>query len=132
MHIRAEIVVLLLATLLLWTATAFAIRALHAERINMWSSQIQDTDFTITRIKTEIKGRNRIEITLTIKNNDELNRHIGEIAIRLLDSNGEVIENGTANFIVEAKGELTQKFKFHKHDLVSQYSQLLVVIKELE
>ena len=130
MHIRAEIVVLLLATLLLWTATAFAIRALQAERINMWSGQIQDTDFTITRIKTEIKGRNRIEITLTIKNNDELNWHIGEIAIRLLDSDGEVIVDGTANLQIEANGTITQKFKFHKQNLASQYSQLMVVITQ--
>ena len=129
-HIRVGIVVLLLATSLVWTAAAFTIRALQVERINVWSGQIQDTDFTITGIETKIKGKHRIEIIVSIKNNDELNRHIGEIAIRLLDSDGEVIVDGTANLQIEANGTITQKFKFHKHDLVSQYSQLIVVITQ--
>ena len=130
MHIRVGILVFLLATSLVWTVAVFTIRALQVERVNVWSGQIQDTDFTITGIETKIKGKHRIEITLTIKNNDELNRHIGEIVIRLLDSNGEVIVDGTANLQIEAKGTITQKFKFNKQNLVSQYSQLIVVITQ--
>ncbi|RLI41756.1 hypothetical protein DRO69_11190 [Candidatus Bathyarchaeota archaeon] len=124
------IVALLLAASIVSTAAALTIRVLQIERINVWSGQIQDTDFTITRIETKIKGKHQIEITLTIKNNDESNQHTGEIVVQLLDRNGEVIVDGTANLQVEAKGTIKQKFKFHKENLVSQYAQLMVVITQ--
>ena len=124
------IVALLLVASVVSTAAALTIRVLQIERINVWSGQIQDTDFTITGIETKIKGKHQIEITLTIKNNDESNQHTGEIVVQLLDRNGEVIVDGTANLQVEAKGTITQKFKFHKENLVSQYAQLMVVITQ--
>ena len=124
------IVALLLAASIVSTAAALTIRVLQIERINVWSGQIQDTDFTITGIETKIKGKHQIEITLTIKNNDESNQHTGEIVVQLLDRNGEVIVDGTANLQVEAKGTMTQKFKFHKENLVNQYAQLMVVITQ--
>ena len=82
------IVALLLAASVVSTAAALTIRALQIERINVWSGQIQDTDFTITGIETKIKGKHQIEITLTIKNNDESNQHTGKIVVQLLDRNG--------------------------------------------
>jgi len=124
------IVALLLVASVVSTAAALTIRVLQIERINVWSGQIQDTDFTITGIETKIKGKHQIEITLTIKNNDESNQHTGEIVVQLLDRNGEVIVDGTANLQVEAKGTMTQKFKFHKENLVNQYAQLMVVITQ--
>jgi len=124
------IVALLLVASVVSTAAALTIRVLQIERINVWSGQIQDTDFTITGIETKIKGKHQIEITLTIKNNDESNQHTGEIVVQLLDRNGEVIVDGTANLQVEAKGTITQKFKFHKENLVNQYAQLMVVITQ--
>ena len=124
------IVALLLAASVVSTAAALTIRALQIERINIWSGQIQDTDFTITGIETKIKGKHQIEITLTIKNNDESNQHTAEVVVQLLDSNGEIIVDGTATLQIEAKGTITQKFKFHKQNLVSQYSQLMVVITQ--
>ena len=124
------IVALLLVASVVSTAAALTIRVLQIERINVWSGQIQDTDFTITGIETKIKGKHQIEITLTIKNNDESNQHTGEIVVQLLDRNGEVIVDGTANLQVEAKGTIKQKFKFHKENLVSQYAQLMVVITQ--
>jgi len=124
------IVALLLAASVVSTAAALTIRALQIERINIWSGQIQDTDFAITGIETKIKGKHQIEITLTIKNNDESNQHTAEVVVQLLDSNGEIIVDGTATLQIEAKGTITQKFKFHKQNLVSQYSQLMVVITQ--
>jgi len=124
------IVALLLAASVVSTAAALTIRALQIERINIWSGQIQDTDFAITGIETKIKGKHQIEITLTIKNNDESNQHTAEVVVQLLDSNGEIIVDGTATLQIEAKGTITQKFKFHKQNLASQYSQLMVVITQ--
>ena len=132
-HIKSVpigIVALLLAASVVSTAAALTIRALQIERINIWSGQIQDTDFAITGIETKIKGKHQIEITLTIKNNDESNQHTAEVVVQLLDSNGEIIVDGTATLQIEAKGTITQKFKFHKQNLVSQYSQLMVVITQ--
>jgi len=126
------IVALLLAASVVSTAAALTIRTLQIERINIWSGQIQDTDFTITGIETKMKGKHRIEISLTIKNNDESNKHTAKITVQLLDSNGEVVVDGTANLKIEAKGTVTQEFKFHKENLVSQYSQLMVVITQEE
>ena len=126
------IVALLLAASVVSTAAALTIRTLQIERINIWSGQIQDTDFTITGIETKMKGKHRIEISLTIKNNDESNKHTAKIAVQLLDSDGEVVVDGTANLTIEAKGTVTQEFKFHKENLVSQYSQLMAVITQEE
>jgi len=130
--IPVGLVALLLVASVVSTAAALTIRALQVERINVWSGQIQDTDFIITGIETKIKGKHQIEITLTIKNSDQSNQHKGEIVVQLLDSNGEIIVDGTANLQVEAKGEITQKFKFHKENLVRQYAQLMVVITQEE
>ncbi|MHA1268088.1 MAG: SLAP domain-containing protein [Candidatus Helarchaeota archaeon] len=126
------IVALLLAASVVSTAAALTIRTLQIERINIWSGQIQDTDFTITGIETKMKGKHQIEISLTIKNNDESNKHTAKIAVQLLDSDGEVVVDGTANLKIEAKGTVTQEFKFQKENLVSQYSQLMVVITQEE
>ena len=134
-HIKSVpigIVALLLAASVVSTAAALTIRALQIERINIWSGQIQHTDFAITGIETKIKGKHQIEITLTIKNNDESNQHTAEVVVQLLDSNGEIIVDGTASLQIEANGTIMQKFKFHKQNLVSQYSQLMVVITQEE
>ena len=113
------------------TAAALTIYSTQVERINIWGGQIQDTDFSITELSTKIKGKHRIDISITIKNEDATNVHSANVTIQLLDSNGDIlVEQTVSTGDVAAGGTWSYTFNFHQTNLVSQYDSPFVIIRQ--
>ena len=112
------------------TAAALTIYMLNIEEIDLWGGRYQHTKFTVTYFETKIKGKNKIEIALTLKNTGS-KTHSAVVTVQLLDSNGDVIlESETTTGDVSGGDSWTHKFTFYQKDLVSQYDQPFLVIKQ--
>ena len=124
------LVILLLLVSTGSTAAALLINTFN-EKISIYSGQVQDSDFQITALETKIKGRNRVDVSLTLKNGDSANAHSADVTVQLLDSNGDVLLEQTENTgNVEASGTWTHTFTFTQQGLVSQYDSTFIVIKQ--
>jgi hypothetical protein len=75
-------------------ATALTILSLPIQKVRLWSGQVIGTDFTITEFKVKYKGSNKIVVTVTLKN-EGTSPHSAEVTVQLLDSQGNVILEGT-------------------------------------
>lgn len=121
---------LLLFVAILGTALALTITPFQIEKINLFGTQIQDTDFSLQEYNTKVKGKNRVDITLTIKNEDTA-PHFANVTVQLLDTAGDVILEQTA-----ATGEVlggdswTHTFVFQQTGLVEAYDSSLVIIDQ--
>jgi hypothetical protein len=103
---------------------------MQIEKINIWGGQIQDTNFDVTGIDTKVKGPNKIEITLTLKNLDTT-AHSATVTLQLLDSNGNVIvENTQQTGSVAGGAEWTYTFSFTQSNLVSAYDRPFLQVKQ--
>lgn len=125
------LVVALLFSSIVITASALTIKTLLVEKINVWGGMIQDTQFNVVSLETKIKGPNKIEIILTIKNDDS-SPHSAIVTVQLLDNGNNIIQEetkGTGNVI--GGGNWSETYSFLKTDLVSEYSRPFVVIKQL-
>ena len=112
------------------TAAALTIYMLTIEEIDLWGGQYQHTKFTVTSFETKIKGKNKVEITLTLKNTGS-QTHSATVTMQLLESNGDVILESEANTGDISGGDSwTYKFTFYQKDLVSQYDQPFLVIEQ--
>ena len=113
------------------TASALTIKAMMIEKINVWGSTIQDTQFSIVVIDTKIKGPNKIEITLTLKNDDS-STHTATVTVQLLDNNDEIIlEETKGTGEVGGGGNWSAVYSFTKVGLVAEYTTPFIVIKQL-
>lgn len=117
------------------TIFAFTITALSIQKINLFGGQYQDTSFSITATDTRFKGKNKIVITVDVKNTD-VEIHSCTVTIQLLDNSGNIIniigDIESSQDIVDLAGDATQQltFTFTANGLVAQFNQSLIIIKQ--
>jgi len=146
MQAKEKMYALALVTLFiigLSTAWAFTIDTSKAttKELGAWEGPTfrqESRNLDLTDVETKIKGKNKIEVTVTIQNTDE-NSHDGTVTVQLLDDNGDIIEltgvqvtvkvgessqSSTVNVLEGswsgsvASGTTTLKFTFYKSNLV--------------
>lgn len=124
-----------LATLLIVLAvagTAFALtqNALPTEMLELWNTQYQSTDFSITTFDTNLQGNNKLTIGLTLTNND-VSAHYANVTVILLNATGDEILNQTqATGSVAGGGTWSYSFVFNQANIVNDYENSMVVVDQ--
>jgi len=126
--------------LLLLIATSVGItfaleyEALTIQKINLFGGQYQSTQFTIAGWETKIKGKNKVEITVSVRNTGATANMT--LDIQLLNSSGDIINiAGTDmeySITASIPADTTKIYKntFTGSGLVALYSTPQIVIKQ--
>ena len=122
---------LVISVLVLGTVTALTITSLTAERINLFGGSVQDTDFTVTNLETQFKGKNIILIDIILTNTDVTNGHSGNLTVQLLDVSGDLlIEHSVLTGVVAPSGTYLYNNDFVLSGLVAGYDSTQIIIKQ--
>jgi len=133
MHLKkSSISIILMAALTLISfATALTVISLDPEKLNVWLGTYADTDFTILSSKTILSGRNKVKITIELKNTDTV-AHSANVTVQLLDSNGDIIlESSQLTGTVDGDNTVTLRFTFTQTDLVYTFESYLIEVKQV-
>lgn len=123
---------LLLLLLVFSVATGVALTVLiKVERIGLWQGVVESPHFVVTELSTTIKGLNRVDVKVALKNTDT-NIHRANVTVQLLDSNEDAIaEQWVLTGDVAGGAEWSYVFTFKEKNIVKLYETALVIVKEL-
>ncbi len=112
------------------TAVALTQNALPAELLELWNTQYQSTDFSLTTFDTRPQSANRIVIDITLTNND-VSTHYANVTVYVLNATGDEILNQTAaTGAVAGGGTWVNSFSFNQAGIVNDYEDSLVVVDQ--
>ncbi|MCC6055257.1 MAG: FxLYD domain-containing protein [Desulfurococcaceae archaeon] len=101
------------------------------ERVGLWQKTVASPHFTVTEISTTIRGLNRVDVKITLKNIDT-DTYNANVTVQLLDSNGDVIaEAFQLTGDIAGGAEWSYTFIFKTKNIVKSYESVLVIVKEL-
>jgi hypothetical protein len=101
------------------------------EKIEVWNSQSQDTDFNIASYDADIKREDRIDVTTEIKNQDTSSAHEGNVTVRLLDSNGDIlIEKTKPTESVSSDSTVKLDYQFTQSNLADNYDRTFIEVDQ--
>ena len=128
----APLWLLLLILLVFSTTIGVALTVLvRIERIGLWQGVVESPHFVVTELSTTIKGLNRVDVRVVLKNTDS-NTHSANVTVQLLDPSGDVIaEQWVLTGGVAGNSEWSHVFTFREKDIARGYESALVVVKEL-
>jgi len=128
----APLWLLLLILLVFSTTIGVALTVLvRIERIGLWQGVVESPHFVVTELSTTIKGLNRVDVRVVLKNTDS-NTHSANVTVQLLDPSGDVIaEQWVLTGDVAGGAEWSYVFVFKVKVIVKSYESTLVIVKEL-
>ena len=122
--------VLLLLMCVVGSALALTI-VTSVERIGLWQKTVAPPHFTVTEISTTIRGLNRVDVKVTIKNIDT-NTRSANVTVQLLDTDGDAVaEQWVLAKDIAGGAEQSYTFIFKTKNIVKSYESVLVIVKEL-
>ena len=122
--------VLLLLMCVVGSALALTI-VTSVERIGLWQKTVAPPHFTVTEISTTIRGLNRVDVKVTIKNIDT-NTRSANVTVQLLDTDGDAVaEQWVLAKDIAGGAEQSYTFIFKIKNIVKSYESVLVIVKEL-
>ena len=105
--------------------------SLSPEKIELWDSQAQDTDFNIQTSDTDVKGKDRIDVSIELKNQDTSSAHEADVTVQLLDANGDVLrEETTPTGSVSADSTVKSTYQFTKSNLANDYEETFIIVNQ--
>jgi hypothetical protein len=111
-------------------AGAVAIQVV-VERVGLWRGVVVASHFTLVELSTTIRGLNRVDVKVTLKNTDA-STHSANVTVQLLDKDGEVIaELYQLTGDVVGGAEWSYVFVFKEKNIVESYDSVFVVVREL-
>jgi hypothetical protein len=101
------------------------------ERVGLWRGIVVSPHFTLVELSTTIRGLNRVDVKVTLKNTDTA-VHAANVTVQLLDKDGEVVaEQYALTGDVPGGAEWSYVFVFREKSIVERYDSVLVVVSEL-
>jgi len=101
------------------------------ERVGLWRGIVVAPHFTLVELSTTIKGLNRVDVRVTLRNTDTA-VHSANVTVQLLDKDGEVVaEQYQLTGDVPGGAEWTHVFVFKEKGIVERYDSVFVVVREL-
>lgn len=101
------------------------------EQLDIWTSTVEPTDFTIDTFDTKVQGQHKVTIDLTLRNTDGGAAHSGDVTVQILDANGTVLDEQTqATGDVAAGGTWSHSFSFQQTGLVAAYDSAFIVVDQ--
>jgi hypothetical protein len=100
------------------------------EKIEVWNSQSQDTDFNIQTSDTDVKGQDRVDVSTEIKNQDS-SAHDANVTVQLLNAGGDIlIEETKTTGSVSGGGTVNLNYKFSQSNLAENYDKTFIVVDQ--
>lgn len=123
---------LLVLLLVFSVATGFALTVLvRVERIGLWQGFVEPPRFVVTELSTSVKGLNRVDVKVVLKNIDT-NVRSANVTVQLLGADGDVVaEQWVLTGDVAGGAEWSYAFVFKEKNIVKSYDSVLVIVKEL-
>lgn len=123
--------ILVTAVLCSGSVAALMLYSIGVENISIWGGEIQDSKFIVVDLTTKIKGPNRVDISLTIRNTDT-ETHSATVTVSLLYENGDMIIDNTqiAENITTGNDALLD-YEFKQSGLTVAYDRSFVVIRDV-
>ena len=104
---------------------------LSPEKVELWNSQAQDTDFNIQTSDTDVKGKDRIDVSVEMKNQDTSSAHEADVTVQLLDANGNVLTEETKpTGSVSADSTVKSNYQFTKSGLANDYEETFIIVNQ--
>jgi len=122
--------VLLLLICVVGSALALTI-VTSVERIGLWQRFVASPHFTVTELSTTIKGLNRVDVKVALRNTDTAT-HSANVTVQLLDTNGDVVaEAFQLTGDVAGNSDWSYVFTFKEKSIAKSYDSVLVIVKQL-
>ncbi len=103
---------------------------LPAELFELWKTQYQDTEFTISFFRTRIPNPDRVEIRLNLTNLDT-SVHYANVTVTLLNATGgEIINQTQATGAVASGGWWDYTFVFNQANVGNEYQDSWIEIAQ--
>ena len=130
---RRVIVLVLIVGLVIGSAGVVAglsMTNLNPEKIELWDSQAQDTNFNIQTYDTDVKRQDRVDVTTEVKNQDT-STHEANVTVQLLDSSGNIlIEETKATGSVSSGSTAKLNYQFTQSNLAEEYDKTFIVVDQ--
>ncbi|MFQ5910110.1 MAG: FxLYD domain-containing protein [Thermoplasmata archaeon] len=124
------VAVLLVFIAIAATAVALVTTGVSIQKLSLFETSFEDTDFGLTELELEFEGKNEIEVELVLTNADST-PHAAEVTVQILDAGGDVIQRETQSTgPVSAGGDWEGKFIFVASDLVDLFDNVFVVVDQ--
>ncbi|MDO8608914.1 MAG: hypothetical protein Q7R95_00035 [bacterium] len=110
---------------------AFVITALTPEKVSVYSSTVEDSDFTVSALDTKFQGATKIKLDIEFTNTDSVS-HSANITVQILNSTSHVVvENTQLSGVVLSSGTYSFQYTFEQIGLTAAYNKTIIVIDQL-
>jgi len=101
-------------------------------RLGLWEGVVESPHFVVTQLHVDVRGRNRVEVFVAVKNTDTA-VHRASVCVQLLNADGDVVLEDCADTgSVEPGAEWSYRFVFTEKSIVEEFTSTLVVVREVE
>ena len=101
------------------------------QKLSLFQTTFEETDFVLTELEIEIEGKNQIEVELVLTNTDSFS-HEAEVTVQVLDDEGDVILRETRSTgTVSAGDHWETEFVFIGADLVDHFDNVLIIVDQI-
>lgn len=123
---------LIAASVLVSSVVALTITTVAVQRLELFGNSVSSTDLTVTALASQIKGKNRVDTTLTVRNDDAGAGHLADITVQLLNASGDLLSEQTQAAVSFAAGETKTLpvFSMGQTNIGSDYASTLVLINQ--
>lgn len=131
MRTRMKIVAALALLSLAGAALAVSTTSFAAEKMSTASGRVAPSDLAVTDIESLLRGKNRVDLVLTIANGDTTSAHAASLTVQALDLAGNLLEERTfATPSIGAGETWSTTVTFSARDLSAAYAESYVIVKQ--
>lgn len=116
------------------TATALTVDTgtLETQVVSLFSGQTTQSELTIQAYETKFKGKEKIDVSVTIHNpSSSSSAHEGNVTVQLLDANDDLITEATkATDSLDPGTDQDLSYSFSQANLVEQYDETFIIIDQ--
>lgn len=114
----------------LGTAAALSLDVWAPAKQSVFTSGIEESDFALEEFRTFVKGKDRIDVRLTLANADSV-PHEANVTVQLLDAAGAVLVEETRQVGSLAGGDSAREtWRFEAPGLVAGFEETFVIVEQ--
>lgn len=125
-----RVVVLVALLAIAGTALAISVTNLAVEKISTASGRVAASDLSVTGIDSDVKGKNRLDLEITLTNGDTV-AHRANMTVQVLDAVGDVVAEQTlATPSIAGGAAWSTSIVFNAAGLAADYAETFVILKQ--
>lgn len=131
-HKKAVAVVVGIAVLsgVAGTAAALTLTSLSVERISLFDSRTDDSNFNVDSYDTQVKGKDKVSVDVTVSNTDTT-EHAANVTVQVLNETDAVLSEETkATGLVAGGDAVSFAYDFQQAGLASDYESSFIVVED--